>query len=169
MPRLSLVVAIAENYAIGRDNDLLCHLPADLKHFKALTTGHSIIMGRRTFESLPAGPLPMRCNIVLSRSLKSGEAYRCVTSLDEALRLCAAEEEVFIIGGESVYRHVLPRVDRMYITWIQARFDDADTFFPQVNFDEWEEVSREDFDADAKNPYPYSFVEYRRKHNETNN
>ena len=161
MPRISLIVAIANKYAIGKDNDLLCHLPADLKHFKQITTGNPVIMGRRTFESLPNGPLPNRKNIVISSSAVSGEGYLVVPSLDEAIKLCADDSEVFIIGGASIYRQSIALVDYMYITWIHKNFA-ADTFFPEIDFEKWEEVSREDFEPDDRNFHSYSFVEYKR-------
>ncbi|MDR1585758.1 MAG: dihydrofolate reductase [Prevotellaceae bacterium] len=161
MPRISLIVAIADNYAIGKDNALLCHLPADLKHFKQITTGRPIIMGRRTFESLPNGALPNRKNIVLTSSSASGSGYDTARSLDEAVALCKGDDEAFIIGGASVYKQYLNRADYMYITWIHANFA-ADTFFPEINFDEWQEVKREDFQPDEKNAYAYSFAEYKR-------
>ena len=157
----SIIVAIAENYAIGKDNDLLCHLPADLKYFKSVTSGHTVIMGRRTFESLPNGPLPNRKNIVVTSSGTNGEVYSTVRSLDEAITLTKNEEEVFVIGGASVYRQSLDIANFLYVTWIHASFP-ADTYFPEINFDEWKEIAREDHESDEKNRYAYSFVKYKR-------
>lgn len=161
---LSLIAAVADNYAIGKDNDLLWRLPADMKFFKRMTTGHAVIMGRRTFESLPGGPLPNRKNIVLRTVPSDGAVEGCseAKSLDDALKLVESEEHVFIIGGGTVYRHSMDRADSMYITWVHAEFD-ADTYFPEIDFTQWEEVSRTDCKADEKNAYDYSFVAYRRR------
>lgn len=164
MPKISIIAAVAENYAIGKSNKLLCHLPADLKFFKELTTGHCVVMGKRTFESLPNGALPNRKNIVLTSFMSEGvnEDFFEADSIEDACYLCENEEHVFIIGGATVYRQCIDKVDSMYITWIHAEFQ-ADVFFPKINFDEWEEISREDHQADEKNPYDYSFVYYERK------
>jgi len=164
MPKVSIIAAIAENMAIGKSNKLLCYLPADLKHFKEITTGHVIIMGRHTFNSLPIRPLPNRKNIVLTSMLSDGvtEGYFEVSSLEEALYLSENENEVFIIGGGSVYKQSIERADAMYITLIHHEFD-ADTFFPQIQDSEWKIVSEEKHPADEKNPYSYSFIHYERK------
>ncbi|NDV45909.1 dihydrofolate reductase [Paludibacter sp. 221] len=163
MPKISIIVAVADNYAIGKDNKLLWHLPADLKHFKNLTTGHTIVMGRRTFESLPNGPLPNRKNIVLSTVVSEGvaEGYFEADSLEDAFELAENESEIFVIGGSSIYKQCMDTADYMYVTWVRADFQ-ADAYFPEIDFDVWKEVSREDHKADEKNPYDYSFVEYRR-------
>lgn len=163
-PKISLVAAVADNYAIGRHNRLLWRLPADMKYFKQLTLGHVVVMGRRTFESLPGGPLPGRKNIVLRTVLSDGvtEGYTEATSLDDALELAGGEGEVFVIGGGTVYRECLDRAGALYITWVHADFE-ADTFFPQIDFEKWEEVSRTDCQADERNPYDYSFAVYRRR------
>ncbi len=165
MSKVSIVAAVADNYAIGRHNKLLWHLPADMKYFRELTTDHTVIMGRRTFESLPGGPLPKRKNIVLRSILSDGvtEGYVEAGSLDEALELAGHDDEVFIIGGSTVYRECLDRADMLYITWVHADFE-ADAYFPQIDFGQWNEVSRTDCKADEKNPYDYSFVVYRRKY-----
>ena len=164
MPKVSIIAALAENYAIGKHNQLPWRLPADLKHFKDLTTGHPVIMGKRTFESLPNGPLPNRKNIVLRTILSDGvtEGYFEADSLEDALDLCEHEKQVFIIGGSTVYKQCLDKADNLYITWVHADFQ-ADTFFPQINSSDWEEINREDHPADEKNPYAYSFVEYQKK------
>jgi dihydrofolate reductase len=164
MSKISIIAAIADNYAIGKSNNLPWHLPADLKHFRQLTTGHAVVMGKRTFESLPKGPLPNRKNIVLTSVMSEGvnEGYFEADSLEDAVYLCEREQQVFIMGGATVYNQCLDKVDSMYITWIHADFA-ADTFFPEIDFDQWEEISREDFEADEQNPYSYSFLEYRRK------
>ena len=164
MSKISIIAAVADNYAIGRSNDLPWYLPADLKHFKELTTGHAIVMGKRTFESLPKGPLPNRKNIVLTSIMSEGvnKGYFEADSLEDATFLCEHEEQVFIIGGATVYRQSIHKVDYMYITWIHNQFT-ADTFFPEIDFNEWEEVKHEDHEADEKNAYPYTFSEYKRK------
>ncbi len=164
MSKISIIAAVSDNYAIGKSNNLPWHMPADLKHFKQLTTGHAIVMGKRTFESLANGPLPNRKNIVLTSNMSEGvnEGYFEADSLEDAIFLCEHEEKVFIIGGETVFKQCIDKIDSMYITWIHGEFQ-ADTFFPEINFDEWNQLSREDFEADEKNPYPYSFSEYERK------
>ena len=150
---LSIVVAIALDGAIGRGNDLLWHLPADLKRFKELTTGHTILMGRKTFDSLPRGPLPNRRNIVVSRSLPPCEDVEVYPTIEEALKACEADEEVFIIGGGEIYRQLLPHTDRIYLTRVQATFPDAEVFFPELDPSEWSETASVTFPRDEKNEY----------------
>ena len=164
MSTISIVAAIADNNAIGKDLQLLWHMPADMKHFKELTSGNAVIMGRKTFESLPKGALPNRKNIVLTSMPEAGfvNCFAC-ESMHDALDLCEKEENVFIIGGALVYRQAIQRAEKMYITRIHHEFKEADTFFPIVNWDLWEETERQDFPADEKNPYPYSFITYVRK------
>lgn len=161
---LSAIVVIAENGAIGKNGDLLCHLPADLKHFKNITMGHTIIMGRRTWESLPKGALPGRKNVVITRNAHfeapGAEVYH---SLEEALQATAADGQRFIIGGGMLYKEAFHLTNTLHLTRMHASFPDADTFFPEFSMDEWEEVSREDHNADERNPYDYSFVELRRR------
>lgn len=159
---ISIIVAIAENNAIGFENKLLYWLPNDLKRFKALTTGHTIVMGRKTFESLPKGALPNRRNIVLSRqniNFPNAERY---ASLKEALAECQ-EEEVFIIGGASVYQQSLPLADKLYITHIKDTPEEADAFFPEIDKEVWEERGREEHPTDERHHYPYSFIDYSRR------
>jgi dihydrofolate reductase len=160
---ISIIVAIAENNAIGKDNKLLCNLPEDMKWFKQITTGHTVIMGRRTFLSLPKGALPDRTNIVISDS--PGESFaNCimVSSIEEALTSCDEKEEAFIIGGGMVYKQFLPHARKLYITRLHKDFE-GDTFFPEINFDEWDELERRKFPADEKNDFSYSFIIYNRK------
>lgn len=159
--RISIIAAVARNRAIGKDNKLIYWLPNDLKRFKALTTGHTIIMGRRTFESLPKGALPNRRNIVLSRSSKVFPKCECFASLDEALRHCASDEDVYIIGGASVYRQAMPIADRLCLTEIADTPDVADTFFPSYS-DGWKEISREHHEKDDRHSQDYDFVDYER-------
>ncbi|MDR3653140.1 MAG: dihydrofolate reductase [Paludibacter sp.] len=164
MSKISIIAAVADNYAIGKANNLPWHLPADLKHFKQLTTGHAIVMGKRTFESLPKGPLPNRKNIVLTSIMSEGvnKGYYEADSFDDALFLCDHEEQVFIMGGATVYKQCIDKVDYMYITWIHKDFA-ADTFFPEIDFEKWEEVKHENHDADDQNQFAYTFSEYKRK------
>ena len=158
--RISIIVAMAENRAIGFENHLLYRLPNDLKRFKELTTGNTIIMGRRTFESLPKGALPNRRNIVLSTTKTDYEGADTFASLDEALADCTGE--VFIIGGASVYARSLPRADRLCLTYIYDTPVEADTFFPEIDFTQWKEVWREEHEADERHAVPYAFVDYER-------
>lgn len=161
---LSIIVAIAKNNAIGQKGGLLCHLPADLKHFKNVTSGHTVIMGRRTFESLPKGALPNRRNIVVTRNLSyTAERIETAFSLEDALDMVKGEPEAFIIGGAQIYQEALPLASRLYLTWIDAEFPDADTFFPEPDLYEWKETNRETFAPDEKNPYPYTFQNLIRK------
>jgi dihydrofolate reductase len=160
---ISIVAALGKNNEIGKGNDLLCHLPSDKKHFKEITWGHTVIMGCKTFESLPKGPLPNRRNIVVSRrkglKIEGAEVY---FSLDDAFIKLIDEKEIFIIGGAQVFEQTLPIADKLYLTKIHASFPDADAFFPSIRFREWTETSRETFSADEENPYSFSFVEVRR-------
>lgn len=161
---ISIIVAIAENYAIGKQGDLLCHMPSDLKHFKETTAAHTVIMGERTFFSLPKHPLPNRRNIVLTDVPgKTFEGAEAVYSIDEARAAVAADEEAFIIGGGMVYRQFMPIADKLYITHIHHSWEDADTFFPVIEESVWKQISAVRNGADEKNPYDYTFAEYLRK------
>ncbi len=161
---LSAIVVIADDGAIGKDNGLLCHLPADLKHFKSITMGHTIIMGRRTFESLPKGALPGRENIVVSRNADyRAEGAKVCTSIEQAVAEASMPGECFILGGAQLYASTIAQVDKLYLTAIHAHFDDADAYFPAINPEEWTEIDREDHQADEKNRYDYSFVTLKRK------
>ena len=164
MSKISIIAAVSDNYAIGKSNNLPWHLPADLKHFRQLTTGHAVVMGKRTFESLPNGPLPNRKNIVLTSVMSEGvnERYFEADSLEDAFYLCEKEEHVFIMGGATVYKQSIDKVDSMYITWVHNNFN-ADAFFPEINFDEWVEVSKEEHLPDEKNEYAFTFSYYERK------
>lgn len=150
---LSIIVAVASDGAIGRANDLLWHLPADLKRFKELTTGHTILMGRKTFESLPRGPLPNRRNIIISRSLPAQPGAEVYPTIQQAMVACASDEEVFIIGGGEIYRQLLPNTERIYLTRVQASFPDAEVFFPELDPTEWIEEAREVYPRDERNEY----------------
>ena len=159
---ISIIAAVAKDRAIGYKNKLIYWLPNDLKRFKALTTGHTIIMGRNTFLSLPKGALPNRRNIVLSRSAKAFEGCDVYASLEEALQHCTKDEDIYIIGGASVYQQALPIADRLCLTEIDDTPAEADTFFPPYA-DDWKESAREDHDIDEKHAYRYSFVDYIKK------
>lgn len=159
---ISIIAAVAKNRAIGYQNKLIYWLPNDLKRFKALTTGHTIIMGRNTFLSLPKGALPNRRNIVLSRSQKTFPGCDVYASLEEALKHCTPDEDIYIIGGASVYRQALKLADRLCLTEIDDTPKDADTFFPPYE-DDWQEESREDHPIDDRHDFRYSFVDYVRK------
>lgn len=161
MPKISIVAAVADDYAIGYKKKLPWKISADLKHFKKLTTGHAVLMGKRTFESLPGGPLPDRKNIVLTSFLSEAvvEGYFEAISVEDALEICSGVEEIFVIGGSAVYKQFMDLADKMYITWVHGEFK-ADTYFPEIDFSQWKEISKEDFPADEKNECPYSFVVY---------
>jgi dihydrofolate reductase len=153
---VSDVVAISENHVIGKDNKLLWYLPRDLKHFKDITTGHAIIMGRKTYDSV-GKPLPKRRNIIVTRQDITIEGCEVVNSIEAALALCAGEEEVFIVGGAEIYKLALHLTNRIYLTIVHKNFD-GDSFFPEINKQEWKEVLREDHQPDEKNSLPYSFI-----------
>lgn len=159
---ISIIVAYTKNYAIGRDNGLLFRISADLKRFKALTTGNTIVMGRKTFESLPKGALPDRQNIVVSHKDNGFDNTDSAHSLEEAIGL-AKSENIFIIGGGSIYREAFYLADYLRITEINAVVEDADTFFPEVSEDEWEVIEAGEWIKDEKSNVEYRFVDYRRK------
>ena len=164
---LSIIVAVAENYAIGKKGDLLCHMPADLKHFKEITSGKTVLMGERTFFSLPKHPLPNRRNIVLTdvagKTFEGAEAAYSIPELVERAKSKDESEEAFVIGGGMVYRQMMPLADKLYITHIHHSWEDADTFFPEIKESEWKLLSAERHEADDKNPYDYTFAEYGRR------
>ena len=160
---ISIIDAVARNLAIGRGNELIYWLPNDLRRFKALTTGHTIIMGRRTFQSLPKGALPNRRNIVLTRSGKEFPGAETYSSLREALDSCLPSEEVFVIGGATVYAEALPLADRLCLTEVDDEPEGADAFFPQVSSDLWKVSSREEHGKDEKHDYTYTFTDYIRR------
>jgi dihydrofolate reductase len=159
---VSIIVAIAENNAIGKGNQLLWRMPADLKHFKNATTGHTVIMGRKTFDSV-GKPLPNRRNIVITRNsdLKI-DGVEVVNTLEKAIALCDQDEEVFIVGGAEIYKMAMSLTDKIYLTVIHGVFD-ADTFFPVIDPELWQETEVVDNTADEKNPFDYTFSTYVRK------
>lgn len=157
---ITIIAAVARNRAIGYHNQLLYHLPNDMRRFKNLTTGHTIIMGRRTFESLPKGALPNRRNIVLTHSGRQFAGCETFNSLDEALAHCSSDEEVYIIGGASVYQEAMGKADRLCLTEVDDTPAEADTFFPE--YSEWKEISRESHPKDDRHAHDYAFVDYAR-------
>lgn len=162
--KLSLIVAVAENGVIGNNNQLIWHLPNDLKQFKRLTTGHCIIMGRKTFDSI-GKPLPNRSSIIISRNVDFQiEGCITVTSLENAISEAKKieTEEAFIIGGAEIYRLALPIVDKIYLTEVHHAYE-GDTFFPTIDKTIWKGTKREHFDTDEKHLYKYSFVELEKK------
>lgn len=160
--RIGLIAAMAENQVIGKDNELPWHLSADLKRFKQITMGKPIIMGRKTFESLPGGALPGRHNIVISRNHQyHPEGVTVVDSLDAAVDAAGDVEEAMVIGGADIYFQFLPRADRLYLTQVHTVVP-GDAHFPAYNRREWRLIVEEHHPADENNPYPYSFLTLQR-------
>ena len=159
---ITIIAAIAENNALGKDNKLIWHLPADLKRFKQVTLNHHIIMGRKTFESL-GKPLPNRTTIIITRN-KNYSVKDCivVNSLEEAIEASKSDENPFILGGAEIYKQAIKIADKLDITFVHHKFE-ADVFFPIIDTNIWKEISKEDFKADEKNKYNYSFVTFERK------
>ena len=161
--QLSIIVAIADNYAIGKDNQLLWHLSEDLKRFKQLTTNHTIVMGKKTFESLPIRPLPNRRSIVITDVLNEKiEGCEMAYSIEDAVNKCDTNDENFIIGGGSIYKQFMPIADKLYLTKIHKDFE-ADTFYPEINFLEWEIIEKQENLFDEKSGLNYSYLVYKRK------
>ncbi|MEO8885064.1 MAG: dihydrofolate reductase [Mucilaginibacter sp.] len=158
---VSIVVAIAQNNAIGKNNQLLWHLPKDLKHFKEITSGHTIIMGRKTYYSV-GKPLPNRRNIIITRQDITIEGCEVVNSLPDALKLAEGVDEVFIVGGAEIYKQALTLTDRIYLTIVHQNFD-GDTYFPEIKEDIWKETERTDHQADEKHAFSYSFITLERR------
>lgn len=161
---ITIIAAIARNNAIGYKNKLIYRLPDDLKRFKQLTTGHTIIMGRKTFESFPKGALPNRRNVVLTH--RAGVTFpgaEVFSSLQNALESCQQDEDVYIVGGASVYKEAMPIAKRLYLTEIEDTPTDVDAFFPEVNKDEWIEVNRTEHPTDLKHSFRFAFVNYERR------
>ncbi len=158
---ISIIAAIGKNNELGKKNKLLWSLPADMKHFKEITSGHAVIMGRKTFESI-GRPLPNRRSIVVTRDSKyKKEGVEIAHSLEEALGLFKdTDEEIFIIGGAEIYKQAMSFADKLYITHVEAEDKDADTFFPEIIPIVFLETSREEYKKDEKNPFDYSFAVY---------
>jgi dihydrofolate reductase len=163
MRRINLIVAIDENRGIGKHNQLLCHLPADLKHFKTMTLGKPVIMGRKTFDSI-GKPLPGRVNIVLSKQALSIQGVTVVHSLEEALQLTKNADEVMIIGGAKIFQEALPLADGVYLTLIHHTFA-ADVFFPTLDEGAWSPHLLGCFLQDDKNKHDMTFYYYERREN----
>lgn len=158
---ISIIVAVAQNGVIGSDNRLLWHISEDMKMFRRVTTGHPVIMGRKTFESL-ARPLPNRTNVVVTRNTDyRPEGVEVVHSLEEAVAMFPDSEELFIIGGGEIYRQAMPLADRLYITKVYADYE-GDTRFPDLNRDEWTLVSSERHERGEQFPHPFEFLVYKR-------
>lgn len=158
----TIIAAIGKNNELGKDNDLIWHLPADLKRFKKLTTGHHIIMGRNTYESI-GKPLPNRTTIIISRN-SNYKVDGCITvnSLEKAFEIAKKDPSPFVIGGAQIYKEAIKHVDLLDICKIHQTFN-ADTFFPEIDLSVWQEIGRESFKSDEKNKYDYSFIRYQRK------
>jgi dihydrofolate reductase len=164
---ISLIVAAGTNHAIGKDNQLLWHLPQDLKFFKNTTWTMPVIMGRKTFESVGSKPLPGRLNVILSRQSSPGQENDLLKfASDPSIAIQLAEDfgtkEVFIAGGAEIYRHFMPLADRIYMTRVHAQFE-ADSFFPDINTDEWTLIQNKDFNPDEKHAYSFSIQVWERK------
>ena len=160
---ITIIAAVSENNALGKDNQLLWHLPEDFKRFKNLTSGHSIIMGRKTFESFPK-PLPNRTHIIITRQLDYTAPAGCIVvpSLEKAIELCPKNEEAFVIGGGEIYQQALELVNKIDITRVHTTLE-ADTFFPEIDTDKWELVFEEFHSKDEKHDYDFTFLTYVRK------
>lgn len=160
---ITMIAAAGENNELGKDNDLLWHLPDDFKRFKALTTGHHIIMGRKTFESFPK-PLPNRTHIVITRNnnyKKDGAVV--VHSMEEALQISKNDAQPYIIGGGEIYKMALPVADKIELTRVHGTFDDADTFFPEFTKDKWNLISEVDHQKDEKHKYSFTYETWVKK------
>jgi dihydrofolate reductase len=159
---LTIIAAVAKNNALGKNNDLIWHLPADLKRFKEITLGHHIIMGRKTFESL-GKPLPNRTTIIITRN-PDYVVPGCivVNELEEAIEAAAKDENPFILGGAEIYKQAMSFADILDLTLVHEAFE-GDAFFPVIDMSKWTEMSHQNFKADKKNKYDYSFVQYKKK------
>ena len=158
--RINIIAAVAKNRAIGFENKLIYWLPNDLKRFKALTTGHTIVMGRKTFESLPKGALPNRRNIVLSRTTQELPGCEVFPTLETALDSCKPDEDVYIIGGAHVYEQAIDFADRLCLTEVDDTPAEADAFFP--DYSDWKTDRTETHEKDEKHAFNYAFVDYLR-------
>jgi len=163
MKNISIIVAIASNNAIGKDNDLLWHITNDLKRFKQITKNHYIVMGKRTYYSLPVRPLPHRTNMIIT-DIKDESIDNCLMaySIEDAIDKMDNSKENFIIGGGSIYNQFMPLADKLYITRVHKDFD-ADTFFPEISLEEWKLISEESVTDDTQNDFTYTFEIYTRK------
>jgi len=160
---ISIIVAVSEDWGIGKDNELLWHISEDLKRFKRLTFGNTVIMGKRTWESLPRRPLPGRRNIVLTDD-KTENIENAVTaySIEDSLSKCEKNEEIFIMGGGSIYRQFMPFADRLYITHVHKKAP-ADIYFPEIDLKMWKITEKEVFKTDDEESIPYTYTIYEKK------
>ena len=158
---VSIIVAIAQNGTIGDKNSLLWHIKEDMRFFRTTTSGHPVIMGRKTFESLGSKPLPKRTNIVITRADREFEGALTAHSLEEAIRMAGEDEEIFVMGGAQIYREALSVVDRMYITVVERDYE-GDTSFPDVDYSEWKLVDVVRHERGEEYEYPFEFRIYDR-------
>ncbi|HEY5470981.1 MAG TPA: dihydrofolate reductase [Bacteroidales bacterium] len=160
---ISIIVAVSEDGGIGKDNELLWHISEDLKRFRRLTTGHTVVMGKKTWESLPRKPLPGRKNIVLTDVPEEYfDSSITAYSIDDALGKCEKDEEIFVIGGGSVYRQFMPIADRLYITHVHKKAG-ADIYFPTIDPAVWQVIEKEEFKEADNQGIPYTYIIYERK------
>ena len=161
---ISHIVAIANDFAIGQENDLLFRLSSDLKQFRLLTTGHHILLGRKNFESI-GRPLPNRTSLIISRKPDyTQKGCHTFTSIEQGIEFARenGEEELYIIGGGEIYRQTYNLIDKIYLTRVNETFNEADTFYPKINYDEWRIMNRKHFLKDDKNEYPFEFLELKK-------
>lgn len=159
---LSIIVAVAKGGVIGANNGLIWHISEDLRYFKAVTTGSTIIMGRKSYESI-GRPLPNRRNIVISRNSSfAAEGCEVAATIDQALALCSQDENVYIIGGGEIYRQTIDMVDKLYITHVDHSYE-GDTYFPEIDYTKWEKIFSEPHERGEKYDYPFEFATYKRK------
>lgn len=158
---ISIIVAIAQNGTIGDKNALLWHIKEDMRFFRTTTSGHAVVMGRKTFDSLGSKPLPKRKNIVITRSDREFEGAFAAHSLEEAVRMAEGDEEIFIIGGAQIYREALAIADRMYITRVEHDYE-GDTTFPEVDYNLWKLIAEERHERGEEYEWPFAFLIYDR-------
>lgn len=164
MGKIAMIVAIDRNNAIGKGGDQLVYISEDLKHFKATTTGHTVLMGRKTSDALPKGVLPNRRNIIITRSLSwQHEGADIAHSVEEAIGMIGDDEMVFVIGGGAIYKTMMPYAEVLYVTEIDKAFDEADTYFPVIDREEWQMSNVSDWMNDDKNDVRFRYVEYQRR------
>lgn len=161
MGKLSMIVAMSKNNAIGKDNKLLWHLSSDLKRFKRITSNKNVVMGRKTYESLPLKPLPNRENYILSKTLVQEKDSICLKTIEELLDMSnKSEKETVIIGGETLYKELLDKIDTLYLTVVKKTYNDADTFFPEINIEDW---IIQEFKLEYDDVLPYKYYKLKKK------
>ncbi|MBR2367108.1 MAG: dihydrofolate reductase [Alistipes sp.] len=159
---VSIIVAIARNGVIGDKNSLLWHIKEDMRFFRTTTSGHAVVMGRKTFESLGSRPLPKRTNIVITRADREFDGAHTAHSLEEAIAMAAGDEEIFVIGGAQIYAEALRLADRIYITYVDCDYE-GDTSFPEVDYSQWELVASERHERGEEYEHPFEFRTYDRR------